>query len=132
MHNIKDIRKDIDLFKNSLKKRFLEVDLKKILELDDENRKLIQKKENLEKEKKDISKSNDKTLFAKSKDISVQIDKLSKSQAEVKNELENILSTLPNLPLDDVPVGKMKILILKNLKVALFLNLILKLNHIMN
>ena len=106
MHNIKDIRKDIDLFKNSLKKRFLEVDLKKILELDDENRKLIQKKENLEKEKKDISKSNDKTLFAKSKDISVQIDKLGKSQAEVKNELDNILSTFPNLPLDDVPVGK--------------------------
>jgi len=106
MHNIKDIRNNLDLFKNSLKKRFLEVDLKKVLELDEENRQFIQKKENLEKEKKDISKSNDKTLFAKSKDISVQIDKLGKSQAEVKNELENILSTLPNLPLDDVPVGK--------------------------
>ena len=106
MHNIKDIRNNLDLFKNSLKKRFLEVDLKKVLELDEENRQFIQKKENLEKEKKDISKSNDKTLFAKSKDISVQIVKLGKSQAEVKNELENILSTLPNLPLDDVPVGK--------------------------
>ncbi len=106
MHNIKDIRNKLDLFKNSLKKRFLEVDLKKVLELDEENRQFIQKKENLEKEKKDISKSNDKTLFAKSKDISVQIDKLGKSQAEVKNELENILSALPNLPLDDVPVGK--------------------------
>ena len=106
MHNIKDIRNNLDLFKNSLKKRFLEVDLRKVLDLDEENRKLIQKKENLEKEKKDISKSNDKTLFAKSKDISVQIDKLSKNQADVKNELDNILSTFPNLPLDDVPVGK--------------------------
>ena len=106
MHNIKDIRNNLDLFKNSLKKRFLEVDLKKVLELDEENRQFIQKKENLEKEKKDISKSNDKTLFAKSKDISVQIDKLSKNQADVKNELDNILSTFPNLPLDDVPVGK--------------------------
>ena len=106
MHNIKDIRNNLDLFKNSLKKRFLEVDLRKVLDLDEENRKLIQKKENLEKEKKDISKSNDKALFAKSKNISVQIDKLGKSQAEIKNELDNILSTLPNLPLDDVPVGK--------------------------
>jgi len=106
MHNIKDIRNNLDLFKNSLKKRFLEVDLKKVLELDEENRQFIQKKENLEKEKKDISKSNDKTLFAKSKDITAQIDKLSKSQVEVKNELNDILSTLPNLPLDDVPVGK--------------------------
>ena len=106
MHNIKDIRNNLDLFKKSLKKRFLEVDLRKVLDLDEENRKLIQKKENLEKEKKDISKSNDKTLFAKSKDITAQIDKLSKSQVEVKNELNDILSTLPNLPLDDVPVGK--------------------------
>ena len=70
MHNIKDIRNNLDLFKNSLKKRFLEVDLKKVLELDEENRKLIQKKENLEKEKKEISKSKDKSLFKKSKEIS--------------------------------------------------------------
>jgi seryl-tRNA synthetase len=52
MHNIKDIRNDPDLFKKSLKKRFLEIDLKKILELDENNRKLIQEKETLEKEKK--------------------------------------------------------------------------------
>jgi len=76
------------------------------LELDKKNRKLIQEKENLEKEKKDISKSKDKTLFKKSKDISVQIDKLSKTQLEVKNKLDKILSTIPNLPHNDVPTGK--------------------------
>ena len=106
MHNIKDIRNNPDLFKQLLKKRFLEIDIDLILDLDEKNRKFIQDKENLEKEKKDISKSNDKTLFAKSKDISVQIDRLNKSQANVKKELNDILSTLPNLPLDDVPVGK--------------------------
>jgi len=106
MHNIKEIRNNLDLFKSSLKKRFLEADLNKILELDKKNRKLIQEKENLEKEKKDISKSKDKTLFKKSKDISVQIDKLSKTQLEVKNKLDKILSTIPNLPLNDVPTGK--------------------------
>jgi len=106
MHNIKEIRNNLDLFKSSLKKRFLEADLNKILELDKKNRKLIQKKENLEKEKKDISKSKDKTLFKKSKDISTQIDKLSKTQLEVKNKLDKILSTIPNLPHNDVPTGK--------------------------
>ncbi len=106
MHNIKEIRNNLDLYKSSFKKRFLEADLNKILELDKKNRKLIQEKENLEKEKKDISKSKDKTLFKKSKDISTQIDKLSKTQLEVKNELDQILSTLPNLPLNDVPTGK--------------------------
>jgi seryl-tRNA synthetase len=52
MHNIKEIRNNLDLFKSSLKKRFLEADFDKILELDEKNRKLIQEKENLEKEKK--------------------------------------------------------------------------------
>ena len=106
MHNIKEIRNNLDLFKSSLKKRFLETDFDKILELDEKNRKLIQEKENLEKEKKDISKSKDKSLFKKSKDISSQIDKISKTQLDVKNKLDQILSTLPNLPLNDVPTGK--------------------------
>ena len=106
MHNIKEIRNNLDLFKNSLKKRFLEIDFDEILELDEKNRKLIQKKENLEKEKKDISKSKDKTLFNKSKVISVEIDKLNKTQLEIKTKLNNILSALPNLPLEDVPLGK--------------------------
>jgi len=106
MHNIKEIRNNLDLYKNSFKKRFLEADLGEILELDKKNRKLIQEKEDLEKDKKVISKSKDKTLFKKSKDISIQIDKLSKTQLEVKNKLDLILSTLPNLPLNDVPSGK--------------------------
>ena len=106
MHNIKEIRNNLDLFKSSLKKRFLEIVINEILELDKKNRKLIQEKENLEKEKKDISKSKDKNLFKKSKDISAQIDKISKTQLDVKNKLDQILSTLPNLPLNDVPTGK--------------------------
>ena len=106
MHNIKEIRNNLDLYKSSFKKRFLNADLNEILELDKKNRKLIQEKENLEKEKKDISKSKDKSLFKKSKDISAKIDKLSKTQLEVKNKLDQILSSLPNLPLKDVPTGK--------------------------
>ena len=66
MHNIKDIRNNPDEFKKSLKKRFLDIDLDKILKLDKDNRKLIQEKEIFEKEKKDISKSKDKSLFKKS------------------------------------------------------------------
>jgi len=106
MHNIKEIRNNLDLYKSAFKKRFLEVDLNEILELDKKNRKLIQEKENLEKEKKDISKSKDKTLFKKSKEISTKIDKLNKTQLEVKNKLDQMLATLPNSPLNDVPTGK--------------------------
>ena len=78
MHNIKDIRQNPNFFKNELSKRFVNIDLKKILSLDEKNRKLIQDKEALEKEKKDISKTKDPTLFEKSKKISDQILKYTK------------------------------------------------------
>ena len=106
MHNIKDIRKDIDNFKNTIKNRNVDVDFDQILNLDEENRKLIQEKEKLEMEKKSISKSKDETLFEKSKEISNKIDDLSKNQKNIKDQLDQILSNIPNLPLNDVPVGK--------------------------
>ena len=106
MHNIKDIRKNFDEFVNSIKKRNQNLKLENILELDKKNRNLIQNKETLEKEKKDISKSKDKSLFEKSKKISTKIDLLNTEQNKIKTEIENILSSLPNLALNDVPVGK--------------------------
>ena len=48
MHNIKDIRQNPHQFKKDLSNRFTDIDLKKILFLDETNRKLIQKKEVLE------------------------------------------------------------------------------------
>ena len=105
MHNIKDIRKNVDLFNSGLKKRFIDINTDNILKFDEDNRKIIQEKENLEKEKKDISKSKDKSQFEKSKDISKKIEKLTKDQLEIKDKLDKILSSIPNLPHEEVPVG---------------------------
>ncbi len=106
MHNLKEIRKDFNTFKKSLKKRFIEIDLDRLEKLDQQNRDFIQKKENLEKEKKDISKSKDKSLFEKSKEISLAIDDIVKQQKIIKDDLDKILSNIPNIPHDDVPIGK--------------------------
>jgi seryl-tRNA synthetase len=106
MHNLKKIRNNIESFNKSLQKRFIDLDVNKILELDENNRKYIHDKETLEKEKKDISKSKDKTLFEKSKDISIKIEKITILQSEVKNVLDRIISSIPNIPHDDVPVGR--------------------------
>ena len=105
MHNLKEIRKDFNTFKQSLEKRLVDVDFTKLIDLDKKNRDLIQKKELLEKEKKDISKTKDKTLFAKSKEISSAIEKISEEQKVVKQDLEKILSNIPNIPHQDVPNG---------------------------
>ena len=106
MHSIKEIRNDVQAFKKALKKRFIDTDLDKILILDEKNRKYINERETLEKEKKKISKSKDKTLFEKSKNISIEIEKISKLQNDIKNELESILSSIPNIPHSDVPIGR--------------------------
>ena len=106
MHNLKEIRKDFDAFRKALENRFVKIDFKKLENLDKQNREFIQKKETLEKEKKDISKSKDKSLFEKSKKISIDIEKITKEQNVVKKNLEEILSTIPNIPHADVPKGQ--------------------------
>tara|TARA_Y100000590_G_scaffold341138_1_gene389186 strand:+ start:10407 stop:11660 length:1254 start_codon:yes stop_codon:yes gene_type:complete len=106
MHNIKFIRKEPDLFTKKLKNRNQEVNLNTLLDLDKKNRNLIQEKEKLEQEKKIISKKNDKKLFTRSKEISVEIDKIEKSQKLLNDKIQLSISSLPNLALEDVPIGK--------------------------
>ena len=72
MHNLKEIRKNFENFKKTLEKRSVNIDFLSLEKFDKENRELIQKKEILEKEKKDISKSKDKSLFEKSKKIIIR------------------------------------------------------------
>ena len=106
MHNLKEIRKDYKAFAKSLENRFINIDIINLQKLDEKNRELIRKKELLENQKKDISRSQDKDLFQKSKEISIELDKISQNQKKTKFELDNILSNIPNIPNKDVPVGE--------------------------
>ena len=106
MHSIKLIRKEPDFFLKKLGHRNINIGLKSILDLDKKNRELIQSKEKLEQEKKIISKKQDKRQFSRSKKISKEIEQFNKSQIKIQNKIEVILSSLPNLALDDVPIGK--------------------------
>ena len=106
MHNLKEIRKNFDSFKKSLHKRNIDIDFQLLKKLDEENRELIQKKESLENEKKNISKSKDENLFKKSKEISKNLDEITQKQKTIKRELDMILSDIPNVPHEDVPNGK--------------------------
>jgi len=106
MHNLKEIRSNLKNFEDKIKQRNSDIDIKVLQNLDSKNRNLIQKKEKLEQEKKIISKSKDSSLFKKSKDLSKEIDNIYKEQISIQASLDEILCQLPNLALDDVPVGK--------------------------
>ena len=106
MHDIKEIRKDPDLFEKKISERKANIDIKKILDLDKKNRELIQTKEKFEQEKKLISKKKDKSQFKKSKELSIKIEQLIKEQSEIKKKIDLFLSSLPNIAREDVPIGK--------------------------
>ena len=106
MHNIRDIRKNLQIYKQKILERNSSINFNSLIELDEENRNLIQKKEKKEQEKKLLSKSKDPSNFKLSKKISIEIDLISKSQNELQNKIFTILSNIPNLAHEDVPIGK--------------------------
>ena len=105
MHNLKDLRKNLDILKKKFQNRNAQFDVSNFKKIDTLNRDLISKKEKLEQEKKILSKSKDKSNFSKSKKISEEISSLIKKQSKVQEELNKIIFSLPNLAQDDVPVG---------------------------
>ena len=106
MHNIKDLRKNLETFKRKLIDRNIDFNAEDFSKKDTFNRELISKKESLEQEKKSLSKSKDKANFEKSKKISDQIEIISKKQSDSQSEVNKIIHALPNIALDDVPIGK--------------------------
>ena len=105
MHNLKELRKNLDLYKKKFKDRNLNFDLNKFSKLDKANRELISKKELLEQEKKSLSKSKEKSNFEISKKISKEINEISLEQINSQKEIDQILSYLPNIASDNVPIG---------------------------
>jgi len=105
MHDIKYIRDNFDTFKKQISLRYNVTNIDNIIELDRKNRELIKEKETLEKQKKDISKSKDEKMFEKSKEISLKIKSLSDEQFKTKLKLDNFISSIPNIPHKDVPIG---------------------------
>ena len=106
MYNLKELRKNLNNLSKKLKDRNVDFDIENFNKKDALNRELINKKEKLEQEKKYLSKSKDKSNFEKSKNISKEISNLEKEQLISQNEIDKIIFSLPNLALDDVPVGK--------------------------
>ena len=99
MHNIKDLRNNLENFKKKLLDRNFEFQINLFKNLDDENRKLINEKEKLEQEKKSLSKSKDVSNFEQSKKISEKITKISNKQIITQNKLNELLHIMPNLAL---------------------------------
>ena len=105
MHNIKLLREKPGFFKKKFQDRNIKLNIDDLLNLDKKNREIINKKEKLEQERKIISKNKDEEKFKKSKQISNEIKKLENDLEVLKDGINKILYFLPNIALDDVPIG---------------------------
>ena len=105
MHNIKLLREKPDFFKKKFQDRNIKLNIDELINLDKKNREIINKKEKLEQERKIISKNKDEEKFKKSKQISNEIKKLESDIEVLKVSINKILHFLPNIALDDVPIG---------------------------
>lgn len=106
MLSIDFIRKNKDLVKTSAKNKNREVDLDTILSLDDERREGIQKIQRLREERNELAKKRDDSVKTRGKEIKDELKDLESALNTTEEELNRLISFVPNVPLDEVPVGK--------------------------
>ncbi len=106
MHNLKELRNNLETYQKKFKDRNLNFDTDAFVKADKINRELINKKELLEQEKKSLSKTKDKSNFKRSKDISAEIERIIAKQNDSQKKLNKILHNLPNIADKSVPIGK--------------------------
>ena len=110
----KFIRENIDLVKETIKKRNLKLDLNALIKTDDSRRRLLVELEELRarrnKANDEISallkeKKDPKPKISSMKAISEKIGALEIKLKEFDTELEKLVLTIPNIPHSSIPVG---------------------------
>ncbi len=114
MHDIKAIRQDPAAFDKAMKRRKLEPQSQKILELDERRRELQTELQQIQQKRNEISKE---IGIAKSKgeDVSALMEKVEhlkggtftreEEERDIAKQLHTILSSLPNVQAADIPDG---------------------------
>jgi len=117
MHDIKWIRENPEAFDKALARRGLAGEAQRLIGLDEERRKAILAFEQAQaarnaaskeigeaKKAKDEARAN--ALMATVAELKETLPKLEQAAKDKEAELNNVLATIPNLPLAEVPDGK--------------------------
>jgi len=108
MLDIKFIRENPDIVKKSIKDRGMKLDLRELLDLDRDKRKILIEAEGLKAEKNKASKGGKpgSEVIAKMKPISQKISDLDTKVGEIDQKIGNLLLNIPNIPHDSIPIGR--------------------------
>lgn len=102
MLDINFIRENLDEVKKSIVARKADVDLERLLTLDDHRRDLISKVDNLRAKRNEFAKAKD---IESGKKIKTELDGLEKALKNIEEEWNGLMLQVPNILLEDVPIG---------------------------
>ncbi len=113
MVDINDIRERKEEYKKTAQNKNIQVDIDRLLMLDEQRKELLKKQDDLNAERNKVSKSI-KTLkgdekqqaIQKGKDLKEDIEKIKPSLEKVLNEYNKLMLLVPGIPLSTVPVGE--------------------------
>ena len=102
MLDLKYIRENPEKVKEGCKAKQIDCDIDNILKLDEERRTFLQEVEGLKAQQNKLGKDE----IEKGKKLKEQIKEREPQLKEIEEKLEILLLEVPNIPLDDVPIGK--------------------------
>jgi seryl-tRNA synthetase len=112
MLDIKFIRDNADKVKKGAKDKNFEVDIDRLLELDARRRDLQYRSEQLRARRNEVagsikgaSNEDRPALIAEGKEIKANLGEIEPELEQVKAEYDDLILMVPNVPLDEVPVG---------------------------
>jgi seryl-tRNA synthetase len=108
MLDINFIRENPQKVKDACKNKNVQISVDLVLDLDKEKRGLMTEMEALKAEQNKISRGgkDNNVLISQAKEIKEKIKSMEPQLEKVDAELKSLLLQLPNIPFDEVPVGK--------------------------
>jgi len=114
MLDIKFIRQNPEKLKEACKNKQVKVDIDELLEVDKKRREKIQALEDMRAQKNKASKvisftrdmKEKKKMILEMQELDKNSDRLNKKMKELEEEFNNLMLQVPNLPREDVPIGK--------------------------
>lgn len=107
MLSVDFIRQNKQKVLDALKNKSREADIDKIISLDDERKKLIVKSQKLREERNIQSKKPfTEEIKKRGKEIKDALKVFEEKLSGIETELQKLLSFVPNVPLEEVPIGK--------------------------
>ena len=105
MLDIQFIKDNREAIAAAIKHKAVKADLPKLLELDQERRRLITELEGLRQERNRLAASGPGQATAEGRQLKVEIGRLEEQLAPLEEAFQAELYRIPNLPSEDTPVG---------------------------